>query len=59
MFFRVPGKKWERVKTRNMERMNSMRDWGKRSLEGSGAEDDQQQPERKRPVLARYGLINN
>nr|GEV73804.1 calmodulin-binding protein 60 B-like [Tanacetum cinerariifolium] len=35
-----------------MERMNSMRgDRGKRSLEGGG-EDEQQQPERKRPALA-------
>lgn len=39
------------MQTRNMERMNSMRDRGKRSLEGGG-EDEQQQPERKRPALA-------
>ncbi|PWA42052.1 Bicarbonate transporter, C-terminal [Artemisia annua] len=45
----VSEKKWGRVQTRNMERMNSMRDRGKRSFEGGGAEDDQQQPERKRP----------
>ncbi|KAJ0746358.1 putative CALMODULIN-BINDING PROTEIN60 [Helianthus annuus] len=35
--------------TRNMERMNSIRERGKRGLEG---EDEQQQPERKRPALA-------
>ncbi|MFS7944484.1 putative CALMODULIN-BINDING PROTEIN60 [Helianthus anomalus] len=35
--------------TRNMERMNSIRESGKRGLEG---EDEQQQPERKRPALA-------
>ncbi|KAM0026129.1 putative CALMODULIN-BINDING PROTEIN60 [Helianthus debilis subsp. tardiflorus] len=35
--------------TRNMERMTSIRERGKRGLEG---EDEQQQPERKRPALA-------
>ncbi|KAI3801652.1 hypothetical protein L1987_29762 [Smallanthus sonchifolius] len=35
--------------TRNMERKNSMRERGKRGLDG---EDEQQQPERKRPALA-------
>lgn len=38
---------WIRMQTRYMERTNSMR--GKRSLEG----DEEQQPERKRPALAR------
>ncbi|GKE78645.1 hypothetical protein Tco_1544765, partial [Tanacetum coccineum] len=46
-----------RMQTRNMERMNSMRgDRGKRSLEGGG-EDEQQQPERKRPALARCLIV--
>lgn len=38
------------MQTRNMERKNSIRERGKRSLEGG--EDEQQQPERKRPALA-------
>ncbi|KAL8236871.1 hypothetical protein R6Q59_017952 [Mikania micrantha] len=37
------------MQTRNMERKNSIRERGKRGLEG---EDEQQQPERKRPALA-------
>ncbi|KAL4571282.1 hypothetical protein LXL04_018040 [Taraxacum kok-saghyz] len=43
-------KNWEKMQTRNMERKNSIRERGKRSLEGN--EDEQQQPERKRPALA-------
>lgn len=39
-----------KMQTRYMERTNSMR--GKRSLEGGG--DEEQEPERKRPALARY-----
>ncbi|CAI9298165.1 unnamed protein product [Lactuca saligna] len=38
------------MQTRNMERKNSIRERGKRGLEGG--EDEQQQPERKRPALA-------
>lgn len=41
------------MQTRYMERTNSMAR-GKRSLEGGG--DEEQQPERKRPALARYNL---
>lgn len=47
-------KNWEEMQTRNMERKNSIRERGKRGLEGG--EDEQQQPERKRPALARYGM---
>lgn len=43
-------KNWEEMQTRNMERKNSIRERGKRGLEGG--EDEQQQPERKRPALA-------
>ncbi|KAI3686982.1 hypothetical protein L1987_80672 [Smallanthus sonchifolius] len=41
---------WKEMHTKNMERKNSIRERGKRGLEG---EDEQQQPERKRPALAR------
>lgn len=38
-----------------MERTNSMKGRGKRSLEGGGGGggDEEQEPERKRPALAR------
>ncbi|KAK6136967.1 hypothetical protein DH2020_029294 [Rehmannia glutinosa] len=39
-----------RLKTRYMERTNSMKGRGKRSLEGGA--DEEQEPERKRPALA-------
>lgn len=42
---------WVSMQTRLMERNNSMR--GKRSLDGGGGEGDDEQPERKRPALAR------
>lgn len=40
------------MQTRYMERTNSMKGRGKRNLEGGG--DEEQEPERKRPALARY-----
>ncbi|GER52058.1 calmodulin-binding protein [Striga asiatica] len=39
------------MQTRRMERINSMKGRGKRSLEGSGG-DEEPEPERKRPALA-------
>ncbi|KAL8488838.1 hypothetical protein ACS0TY_024952 [Phlomoides rotata] len=39
------------MQTRYMERTNSMKGGGKRSLEGGGG-DEEQEPERKRPALA-------
>ncbi|KAL8539039.1 hypothetical protein ACS0TY_000871 [Phlomoides rotata] len=42
------------MQTRYMERTNSMKGGGKRSLEGGGG-DEEQEPERKRPALARKG----
>ncbi|KAL6523390.1 hypothetical protein OROGR_016993 [Orobanche gracilis] len=39
------------MQTRYMERTNSMKGRGKRSLEGG--DDEEQEPERKRPALAR------
>ncbi|KAL8510876.1 hypothetical protein ACS0TY_017625 [Phlomoides rotata] len=43
------------MQTRYMERTNSMKGGGKRSLEGGGGGDEEQEPERKRPALARKG----
>lgn len=40
------------MQTRYMERTNSMKGRGKRNLDGGG--DEEQEPERKRPALARY-----
>ncbi|KAG6383055.1 hypothetical protein SASPL_157205 [Salvia splendens] len=40
------------MKTRYMERTNSMKGRGKRTLDGGG--DEEQEPERKRPALARF-----
>ena len=39
--------------TRYMERTNSMKAGGKRSLEDGGGDEDQQKPDKKRPALAR------
>ncbi|XP_047939520.1 calmodulin-binding protein 60 B-like [Salvia hispanica] len=38
--------------TRYMERTNSMKAGGKRSLEDGGGDEDQQKPDKKRPALA-------
>ncbi|KAL7138070.1 hypothetical protein ABFS83_10G137800 [Erythranthe nasuta] len=40
------------MQTRYMERTNSMKGRGKRSLEEGAADEEQQEPERKRPALA-------
>lgn len=40
--------------TRYMERTNSMKGGGKRSLEDDGGSEEKQEPDKKRPALARY-----